>query len=451
MLTNKATSYIIVVFIIGLLLAGPSFSQPGPGGGNGGGGSTSETGTYTKTGAYEQNGGTAIQAAQEYSATQKDESGVYAYNGGTLTLLDSTINKTGNTSDNDESNFYGLNAVVLAEDSSTIILSNCTLYSNSEGSNGAFAYEEGSRIFLENCTITTLKNSSRGVDATYEGSVTLKNTTISTQGDHCAALATDRGGGTITAIDCTGTTQGEGSPGIYSTGTFVVIGGSYTANGSEAAGIEGLNSIMLIDTIISGAVKRGVMIYQSSSGDSSVGTGTFKMSGGSLINNSTGPDFFVCNTTGIIILDNVNIVSKGGVFLRAAAPSADEPNTNTSWGNKGGTVMLTALNQVLSGHIECDENSVIDLLLSDGSNLEGAVDTNDEGDVSLTLNGESIWTATADSYVSELMGVVFSGSTPANIDAASGVTIFYSSMTDENGNILSGTYTLASGGTLQPL
>ncbi len=403
----------------------------------------------TKTGDYEQDGDAITLADQEYAATETDQSGVYVFNSGQFTLDNSTISKTGDSSNVNQSNFYGLNAIVLAEDQSTITLTDSDLNSDAEGANGAFAYGEGSNIYLEGCTITTTQNSSRGVDATFGGSVTLSDTTISTQGDHSAALATDRGEGTITATNCTGTTSGQGPPGIYSTGTFNITGGSYTATGSEAAAIEGLNSITLTDAAISGAVKRGVMIYQSMSGDSTLGTGKFTMSGGSLTNNSDGPVFFICNTTGVIHLTSVEIVSNGDTFLAAEAPSEENSDTNPDWGDNGGTVTLTASNQTLSGDITCDEASSIAMTLSEASNISGTIDTNNEGDVSLTLEEESNWTATADSYLTALDGIVLSGSTPANIDAPSGSTIYCAAMSDTDGTALTDTYSLSSGGTLQ--
>jgi hypothetical protein len=61
--------------------------------------------------------------------------------------------------------------------------------------------------------------------------------------------------------------------------------------------------------------------------------------------------------------------------------------------------------------------------------------------VKITLEDSAKWTATLD-------GITFSGSTPANIDADSGVVIYYDSATDADGTALAGTYTLPSGGTL---
>ena len=239
---------------------------------------TSDTATLTVTGSasnYLQTGGTATLDGKAYASSTSDQNAVKVIASGTLTLTNSTLTKSGDTASEDNSNFKGINAGVLASvaasesdpanatTGSAITLSGCSISTASSGSNAVFAYGKGSSVTLDRVTITTTKDSSRGVDATFGGRVTLTDTTITTSGNHCAALATDRGNGTILATNCTGTTAGEGSPGIYCTGAFTITGGTYLATGSEAACIEGLNSITVTDASITGTVKRGVMIGSS--------------------------------------------------------------------------------------------------------------------------------------------------------------------------------------------
>jgi hypothetical protein len=414
-------------------------------------GSESEA-AIDKTGAYEQDGGTASESGVTYAATQTDESAIYIYGGGSYTLNDATLTKTGDTSGENTSNFYGNNAIVLAEDGSTITLSDCTLTADSAGSNGAFAYGEGSSIIIDNCTISTTANSSRGVDATYGGSVTVSNSEIHTEGDHSAALATDRyedkDPPTITADNVTATTAGDGSPGIYSTGTFSVSNSNTVATGSEAAAVEGFNSITLTESDITGSEKWGVFLYQSMSGDSSVGVGTFDMTGGSLTNNSSGPVFMVLNTEAIINLQDVDISTDGDVLIRATDASDGDDNVNSDWGSAGGDITFTAADQVLEGTVSCNELSSIDMTLLGASAFSGAVEIEDGGEVTITLKDSAVWTAAGNSYVTSLDGITFSGDTPANVDAGSGVVIYYDSATDADGNTLTDTYSLPNGGTL---
>lgn len=93
----------------------------------------------------------------------------------------------------------------------------------------------------------------------------------------CPARRENSSPSTIIADNVTGNTDGDGSPGIYSTGTFSVSDSHLTATGSEAAAREGLNSITLTNSDITGSKKWGVLIYQSTSGDAPVGMGTFDM------------------------------------------------------------------------------------------------------------------------------------------------------------------------------
>lgn len=76
---------------------------------------------------------------------------------------------------------------------------------------------------IQNVEITTYSDKSRGLDATYNGVINAKNVVINTNGQSCAALATDRGEGEVhvsNSVLNTGVSKesGRGSPIIYSTG-----------------------------------------------------------------------------------------------------------------------------------------------------------------------------------------------------------------------------------------
>ena len=377
--------------------------------------------TLTSGGTYSSGASGISKQYYEYTSTTSDIPAVKVLPGGSLTLTNSKATKSGATANKENSGFYGFNAGVLASSSSqvssyvagaasTITMTDCTITTSASGANGAFAFGENAALTLDHVTITTTgSDNSRGVDATYGGAVTITNSLISTTGDSCAALATDRyesyAAPTINATNCVGTTEGAGSPGIYCTGTFVVADSTLTAAGSEAAVVEGLNSITLSNTSISGAAKWGVMIYQSMSGDSSTGTGTFKMTGGTLTNTSTGPLFFVCNTTAVINLTGATLTNSSDTLLwatTAAAGSAVNSNVNSSWGTLGGTVTFTATNQTLEGDIDLEESSSSIELNLINSSLSGAVNFANQGTAELTLDADSSWEVTGDSYLSSL-------------------------------------------------
>jgi hypothetical protein len=437
--------------------AATNVSAP-PGGGNppagappSGGPTASDAGTAMASamGAYTLNGGSASLESQTYSASTADESAVLVTNNGTLTLKDSTITSSGNTSSQDNSSFYGLNAGVLATSGSTIDLSGGTITTTGTGANAAFATGSGSTVNLTDVTINASADGAHAVIATQGGTMTLTNVDMTTAGASSSAIATDRGGGTITVTGGTVKTSGMNSAGIYSTGNITVTNGTFISDGAEAAVIEGGNSITLNDTSLTSnkAGKWGVMIYQSMSGDAEGTQGTFTMTGGSLAYTATdGPLFYVNNSTAIINLKGVNINAASGILVKAAAG-----NWGTS-GSNGGTVILTADGQSLTGNLVADNISSITLTLQNGSSLNGAINAEKTARAAnLTLDAGSTWTVTADPYLtgfSDASGI--SGTTITNING-NGHTVHYDASLAANSSLGGKTYPLAGGGTLEPI
>jgi len=392
-------------------------------------------------GAYAQSGGTSAQSNQTIVASNSDESSIKVTDAGTFTLSDSVITKTGETSSNENSDFYGLNAAVLAESGSTIKLTNCTVNTGANGANGVFATGSGSSVVLSDVVIKTTADGSRGVDATMSGSITCTDVNITTEGQHCAAIATDRGSGNVTVTGGTMITSGEGSPGIYSTGNIKVSDSVITATGSEAAVIEGKNSISITDVTLSGAKKCGAMLYQSFSGDAEVGISIFTMNGGSLTA-AAGPLFYITNTNSIIELNGADLTAISGTLLTA---SADR------WGNKGsngGAVTFKAENENLVGNITCDNISSVALILQNSTSLTGSINAeNTANSMSLALDSTSEWNVTGNSCLTSLAD---EDSTLANIKD-NGYTVYYDAEDSKNSWLEGETYTLTDGGKLTPV
>ena len=119
-------------------------------------------------------------------------------------------------------------------DGTQATLSDLTLTSDADGANAVFATGSKSKVTAKNLRIHTKNNSSRGLDATYGGTIEAEDVDITTEGEHCAALATDRGEGTVTVQDGTFATSGQGSPNVYSTGKYSLQGttqGRYLTGG----------------------------------------------------------------------------------------------------------------------------------------------------------------------------------------------------------------------------
>ena len=334
---------------------------------------------------------------------------VVAYN-----MFGIAVNKTGGDSSNTEnSEFYGVNAGILTTKGSTTTIKNSKITTNAKGANAIFATGEDAKVYISNTTITTTgKSSSRGLDATYGGYIEADNVTITTQGGSCATLATDRGEGTVIAKNSKLETNGSGSPIIYSTGNISISNTTGTSNGSQMVVIEGKNSATVEDStlVCSGKGNRGdtdhagIMIYQSMSGDASEGTGTFTAKNSSLTisENSnyykTAPMFFITNTDAIINLTNTKLNYGSNLLIS---------NKGTSeWGNSGsngGNLTLNATKQELTGNVEVDNISTLTMNLNESSSYTGTINSaNTAKSITLKLDSSSKITLTGDSYVTSL-------------------------------------------------
>ncbi|HEX3039222.1 MAG TPA: right-handed parallel beta-helix repeat-containing protein [Caproiciproducens sp.] len=405
-------------------------------GGAAGGGSSSGSPSITGTGAYTKTG---TASNQTITASNSNESGVKITSGGILTLTDSTITTSGKTTSEEKSNFYGLNAAVQAQDKSSVTLKNTTITTTGDGANAIFAYGSGTSIKVDNVTINTSGDSSRGLDATYGGTVTANNVKISTKGIHCAALATDRGEGTVTVTDSTAVTAGKDSPAIYSTGTISASNSTLTATGAQALVVEGKNSITLTDCTATGYKENGVMMYQSFSGDAATGTSKLNITGGSLTAKA-GSLFFITNTDAEITLNHTALTGTGSL-LSAAATSR--------WGtagSNGGTVKLTANSQTLSGTVTADKISSVTLVLNQSALTSTLNKENTAKVMSLTLDKSSTWNVTGTSYLTALTDA---DTTLSNIKD-NGNTIYYDSANSANSCLNGKTIKLAGGGQLTP-
>ena len=351
-------------------------------------------------------------SGKTYNEEGEDTNAVLVKKGGNLTLSDSTINKTGDSSNTESSDFSGVNAAILAEDSGTATIKNITINTNAKGANAVFATGSNSKITISDSVITTKgSSSSRGLDATYGGEIIGDNLTVKTNGASSATLATDRGEGTVSVSNSKLETNGNGSPLIYSTGDISIDNVTGTANNSQMVVVEGKNSANVLNSNISASGKgnrndvdnAGIMIYQSMSGDASVGTGNFTSKDSSLEILSTSsyyksaPLFFVTNTDAVINLTNTKITYGSNILLSAKGTS----EWGTS-GSNGGNVTLNAEKQTLAGDIILDNISKLSMNLT-SSTYKGTINSNNEAkSISLKLSKDSKITLTGDSYVTSL-------------------------------------------------
>lgn len=317
------------------------------------------------------------------------------------------VTKTGDSEEGDEADFYGDNAAVFATNGATLDLLNIVIDTDGKHANAVFSYGEGTTVNISNSEIRTSGNCSGGLMTTGGGTMNAENLTIHTTGNSSAAIRSDRGGGTVTVTGGSYTTDGKGSPVIYSTADITVNDAKMESTSSQGVVVEGRNSVTLnnVSLVADNNSKnsdksswyQAVMIYQSMSGDAAEGEASFSMKDGSLVNKN-GDIFFVNNTVTTITLENVEITNQdsAGVFLRAAAAGWG------SEGSNGGKVNLILKNQTQEGDLLVDRVSTVNMYLTSGSTYQGAINSDNEGKVYVEIESGSKWILTGDSYVTSL-------------------------------------------------
>ena len=350
---------------------------------------------------------------ETYTSTGDDENALRV-DGATVTLKDITIEKTAGASSNTEDgDFYGQNAGLLVLNGATATITGATVNTSVTNGNGVFSYGEGTVVNISDSTIRTTENNSGGIQTTGGSTMNATNLDVETQGNSAAAIRSDRGGGTVNVDGGSYVTNGTGSPAIYCTADISVSDATLTANASEGVVVEGKNSVALTDCDVTGNMSNTyngdsdenihcIMIYQSMSGDADVGEATFSAEGGS-ITAKTGDMFYITNTDCEITLKDVAFTLANDVFLRVEGNSSSR-----GWGTEGangGDVTLTADSQEFTGNILVDEISSMVLTMKNGTSYEGAINPDgDGGTVDVTLDDNSTWTLTGDSYITSFDG-----------------------------------------------
>lgn len=300
-----------------------------------------------------------------YASTGTDENSIHVYDGADVTLTNAAISRdSADSTGGDNSSSYGVGAAALVTDG--------TLYA--------------------------------------------WDLNVDTSGESSAAIRSDRGSGTMVVDGGSYTSNGTGSPAIYSTADITVNHATLTANGSEAICIEGLNTIRLFGCDLTGNMPTNaqndcdwnVILYQSMSGDSEQGNATFEMVGGSLTAKNGGM-FYTTNTESTFLLDGVDITpaDENDFFLKCTG------NANArGWGQSGANgadCNFTARNQTMEGDVVWDSISQLDFYILDGSTLTGAVRDDEfnagnggDGYANLYISADSKWIVTGDSTLSAL-------------------------------------------------
>lgn len=310
-----------------------------------------------------------------------------------------------NTMQYDYSGSYSVSLTV-GEDS-TAVIDGTDITVSSSGSNGVFATDSGTAL-VNDTSIETMADNSRGLDATYGGTILANKITADTQGGHSAIVATDRGGGSISLADATLSTAGSGSPLLYSTGDIQVNNVSGTSSGSQIAGMEGLNTILIKDSTLestvtgktaSDPIANGIIIYQSTSGgvtaDTISSVDLYLLDGAAWIGAATITDNAAAGSGTGTASDAPITVNVDGTSTWGVAKDTTISALNVASGGDGNTVTIVANGKTVvsgSGDVTVTVTGSYSTSVSAGSDTELSSDTIDRSEFDSRFGTSTAWT-----------------------------------------------------------
>ena len=349
--------------------------------------------------------------------------------------------------------FLGTGAGVLVRDSGTLVLDGVTIETSARISSAVVAAENAVlRVYnshlvanggplpanyrpvigpgmMEPPAPLGLTGTARTVLAMSNSRTFLYNSRI--EADGWGALSTDATGGNLylEANDCTVTVRKTGY-GVYADfGAHVVINRSRIDSGGDLGIIAGKARIDF-DRVTGRAGRNGVMIHSVMAFDPAE-TAELNLTDARFT--AADPVVLVKSANADIVIKGGDVKSEGGMLLDVR--KNDDPNATQTNGGAVPGVHLTITEATLAGDVidsDPDRSTTLTLV---GANLSGLL-----RDVTVALDGQSRWTARANSSITLAANASLGG-----IDAPRGVTVTARSADPA---LAAGTRTLTSGGTL---
>ncbi len=263
----------------------------------------------------------------------------------------------------ERSNQYGYCSDVLATSPESLVtLNNPTIVSDPESyANGVFA-TNCAKIIVNGGTIQTNNPQGHGLDVTYMGHIYAYDTVIHTAGSSSGALATDYGGGFITAegLDCT--TELAGSPGIYCAGSSVIYVKDSTFNALNCEGLmsahdHGVTVLENCDIFGEPCALNGHQAMPSPA----MSTGSYAFVFGGTLETGSGP------------IVNQNNGRTETTLVGVECILGDCVNAVNADAGANGILVLNLWDTELVGNINCEEGASITLNIYGGASVTGEV------------------------------------------------------------------------------
>ena len=348
-----------------------------------------------------------------FSSEMGEQNVIHVTDGAVVTVKDSVVTNAGEGGGGDAASFYGVGASLFVSDGE-LYVSDTEITGTTAGGTGVFGYDTGV-AYVSNVTIRNSgSNAAGGIHVAGGGTLYAWDCDVVTTGGSSAAIRSDRGSGTM-VVDGGSYITENGTAAVYCTADISVHNAYLYAGASEAVAIEGKNSVRLFDCDLTGNMQPtalndnrvwNIIVYQSMSGDSSIGTSEYDMIGGTLTCNA-GPVIFNTNTDSYITFKGVDVSYSEETTYWLQVTGNSSSRTWGTAGKNGADCIFSAYEQAMQGDVMYDTISNLDFYMLDGSALNGAIICDDsynggytgEGIMNLSIGEGSVWTVTGDSVI----------------------------------------------------
>ena len=321
-------------------------------------------------------------------STQPNHSVICNQNGGTVTLDQNTLVKSG-----DSINTDGTNSIVYTTGSSFTKIDQSDLQSTSKGSSGIFANEKA-MVYANDSTIMTSNDSSNGLEAVSSGQIIANQMDITTQGNQSAAVNVKQNDESISLTNSILSTDGNDAPLLHANGTIEADNVSGNASHSKIAEVEGGQHLTIYNSQLSSTnnhllqnelIKNGIRIQcvQDSSTKEKA-------------------RIDICNSILSTMIDEGSMFYVDGqdtnIVLNKSLLSFDCDHVDLLHVSNG-NVKLTGSEETMVGNITVESHAKVDMYLLDGSSYTGSTSCEEQGTLNMNISSDSSWIVSSDCKV----------------------------------------------------
>ena len=321
-------------------------------------------------------------------STQPNHSVICNQNGGTVTLDQNTLVKSG-----DSINTDGTNSIVYTTGSSFTKIDQSDLQSTSKGSSGIVANEKA-MVYANDSTIMTSNDSSNGLEAVSSGQIIANQMDITTQGNQSAAVNVKQNDGSISLTNSILSTDGNDAPLLHANGTIEADNVSGNASHSKIAEVEGGHHLSIYNSQLSSTnnhllqnelIKNGIRIQcvQDSSTKEKA-------------------RIDICNSILSTMIDEGSMFYVDGqdtnIVLNKSLLSFDCDHVDLLHVSNG-NVKLTGSEETMVGNITVESHAKVDMYLLDGCSYTGSTSCEEQGTLNMNISSDSSWIVSSDCKV----------------------------------------------------